>query len=303
MFIRFFRVVKFAFQDILRNFSLSFMTVLILVLMLLSINTLIIIRVLTFEATNTIKNQIDVSVYFDYTSTEEDVSEVLSYLESFPEVVEITLMTRDEVLVDFKEQHKDSPDILASLEELSENPLGPTLVVKARETSDYDKIITALSVPEYEDIIEAKTFADTEQAIERIDTVTSNLEKFIFAFSGLFAVIAFVIIFNTIRVSVYTQRMEITIKKLVGATNWFVRGPYLVEAVLFSFLSTIFALAFVFMTIDVIDPYIKSVFQRSDILTNYFNSNIIMLFVLQFVGVLLLTAFSSFLAMRRSLKS
>ena len=303
MFIKFFRVLKFAFQDILRNFSLSFMTVLILVLMLLSINTLIVIRVLTFEATSSIKDQIDVSVYFDYSVTDKNVNEVISYLQSFPEVTELVLLSREEVLADFKEQHKDSPDILLSLEELNQNPLGPTLIVKTKETIDYEKIITALGVPEYEGFIEAKTFADTEQAIQRIEIITSNLEKFTLVLSGLFAVIAFVIIFNTIRVSVYTQRIEITIKKLVGATNWFVRGPYLVESVIFSLLGTIFALTFVFTVLRVIEPYILMVFQRSNILTNYFNSNIIMLFGLQFAGVLLLTVFSSFLAMRRSLKS
>ena len=303
MFIKFFRVLKFAFQDILRNFSLSFMTVLILVLMLLSINTLIVIRVLTFEATSSIKDQIDVSVYFDYSVTDKNVNEVISYLQSFPEVTELVLLSREEVLEDFKEQHKDSPDILLSLEELNQNPLGPTLIVKTKETIDYEKIITALGVPEYESFIEAKTFADTEQAIQRIEIITSNLEKFTLVLSGLFAVIAFVIIFNTIRVSVYTQRVEITIKKLVGATNWFVRGPYLVESVIFSLLGTIFALTFVFTVLRVIEPYIQMVFQRSNILTNYFNSNIIMLFGLQFAGVFVLTVFSSFLAMRRSLKS
>ena len=303
MFIKFFRVLKFAFQDILRNFSLSFMTVLILVLMLLSINTLIVIRVLTFEATSSIKDQIDVSVYFDYSVTDKNVNEVISYLQSFPEVTELVLLSREEVLEDFKEQHKDSPDILLSLEELNQNPLGPTLIVKTKETIDYEKIITALGVPEYEGFIEAKTFADTEQAIQRIEIITSNLEKFTLVLSGLFAVIAFVIIFNTIRVSVYTQRIEITIKKLVGATNWFVRGPYLVESVIFSLLGTIFALTFVFTVLRVIEPYIQMVFQRSNILTNYFNSNIIMLFGLQFAGVFVLTVFSSFLAMRRSLKS
>lgn len=303
MFVKTFRVTKFAFQDIVRNFSLSFMTILILILMLLSINTLVVIRVLTFEATQSIKEQIDVSIYFDYTATDEQVEEVKSYLKSFPEVKDTIFYTKEEVLEQFKEQNKDNPEIIASLNELGNNPLGPTLIVKTRDTGDYNKIIEALDVPEYENVIEAKTFANTEKAIERINIITSNLEKFTFVLSGLFALIAFVIIFNTIRVSVYTQRMEISIKKLVGATNWFIRGPYLIEAIVFSLSSVIFALTFVFMSIQVIEPYIRLVFQRGNILTNYFNSNIIMLFAVQFVVVFLLTAFSSFLAMRRYLRA
>ena len=92
------RIIKFALQDIFRNISLSLMTILILVLMLLSINTLIVIRVLTQEATMSVKNQIDVSIYFNHEATEEEISEVTDYIESFPEVVDVKYQDREEVL-------------------------------------------------------------------------------------------------------------------------------------------------------------------------------------------------------------
>ena len=143
----FLRVIRFAFQDIFRNFSLSFMTVLILVLMLLSINTLIVIRVLTNEATASVKDKIDVTVYFDHEVTEEDIFEVREYVESFPEVVAIDYSNKQKVLEDFRAQHSDNPEIIESIDELGENPLGPTMVIKTRQPSDYQKIITSLAVP------------------------------------------------------------------------------------------------------------------------------------------------------------
>ena len=296
------RVIKFAFQDMFRNFSLSVMTVFILVLMLLSVNTLVVVRVLTQEATSSVKEKIDVTVYFDHQASEDNIIEVREYVQSFPEVTTVTYRNKEEVLSDFKEQHKENPDIIASLNELEENPLGPTLVVKTRQPSDYQKIINELNIPEYETLIEAKTFADTEVAIEKINTITTQVERFTIALAVLFTIIAFFIIFNTIRVAIYTQRVEISIKKLVGATNWFVRGPYIIEAFIFSLLSTAIAYGAVYLTVEVMDPYIAVVFGQEGILTNYFISNILMLAGIQFGSVLLLTILSSVMAMRRHLR-
>lgn len=298
----FFGIIKFAFQDIVRNASLSFMTVLILVLMLLSVNTVVIVDILTKQATASIENQINVSIYFDHEATDEQIAELRSYINSFPEVVDIVFFTRDEVLEQFKAEHAQNPEILDSLNELQENPLGATMVVKTRNPSDYKKVIDALNVPEYENIIEAKTFGDTEKAIERINTITTQVEHFSLALSAFFAVIAFIIILNTIRVAIYTQRTEIMIKKLVGATNWFIRGPYLVVAFIFSALSTIIAYALVLAGTNLLDPYISIVFQTNPFLTMYFKSHILMLVGIQFAAVLLLTSVSSMLAMRKHLR-
>lgn len=296
------RTIKFALQDIARNISLSFMTVLILVLMLLSVNTLIIIQALTAEATQSIKNQVDVSVFFVHDATSDQIREVREYVGSFPEVTDVTFKTEEEVLAEFRAQYEDNPDIVASLDELNENPLGPMMVVKTREPKDYQKVITALTVPEYEHVIEAKTFGDTEKAIERIDTITSQVEQFSLVLTGLFAFIAFLIIFNTIRVAIYTQRVEISIKKLVGATNWFIRSPYVIEAFVFTAVSVVITGTLVWLVVGILDPYIAVVFGQSDILTNYFQSNILWLAGIQVLAVLLLTVCSSLLAMRRYLR-
>ncbi len=299
----FFRIIKFALQDIFRNLSLSFMTVVILILMLLSVNILVVVNVLTNKAISSVKNQIDVSVYFSYDATDEQINEIKDYIGSFPEVTGITYLNRDEVLAQFRDQYKDNADILASLEELDENPLGPTMIVKTKETADYQKITEALNIPEYENIIESKTFADTEKAIGRIQNITDQVEKFALVASILFAIISFFIIFNTVRATIYSQRIEITIKKLVGASNWFVRGPYIVEALIFSLISLGISYFLSMVGVYIIDPYIAIVFGENNILTNYYNSNIILLLGIQFGAVFLLAIFSSLLAMRKQLKA
>ena len=303
MFASFFRIAKFSLQDIFRNMSLSFMTVLILILMLLSINTLIVVRVITDESIQTVKEQIDVSIYFHPESTEEEIAEVREYVGSFPEVENEVYLTKEEVLENFKETYSDNKEILASLDELGENPLGPTLVVKTREPKDYEKIINALSVPEYENTIEAKTFGDTQTAIDRIHSITTQVERFTYFLTALFAIIAFVIIFNTIRVAIYTQRAEIGIKRLVGATNWFISGPYMLESLIFSIVSVAVTYGIAHFSIGFLDPYMSVVFGETELLATYFSSHLFLILGIEFVSVFLLTVVSSGLAMRRYLRT
>lgn len=299
----FFRAIGFAIQDIFRNFTLSMMTVFILILMLLSVNSFIVIQALTDHAIQAIKQQIDVSVYFDPSVAQEEVVEVRSYVESFPEVTSISYLSKDEVLQAFQDKHADNPDILESIAELPENPLGPTMIIKTREPRDYRKIIDGLSVPEYDHLIEAKTFADTEVIIERVDTTTEKIEQFVIVLSLLFVIISFFVIFNTIRVAIYTQRTEIAIKKLVGATNWFIRGPYVFQAILFSIIATLATFGILFAISGFIDPYIQAVFATPGFLTNYLYSNIMSLLLVEFGAVLVLTVLTSTLAMRRYLST
>ncbi|TSC85110.1 MAG: Cell division protein FtsX [Parcubacteria group bacterium Gr01-1014_13] len=297
------RIIKFAFQDLARNFSLSFMTVFILVLMLLSVNTLWSLDVLTNAAVEAVKKQIDISIYFVPEATDKNVNEIKSYVAMFPEVTDIKLQSKEQVLAAFREQHKLQKEALDALDELGKNPFGPTMIVKTREPKDYKKIIDALNVPEYENLIEAKSFDNHEDAIERLQNITNRIERIGFGLTVLFALISFLIIFNTIRVAINTQRMEINIKRLVGASNWFIRGPYFVESLVFTVLSMAFTMAIVFLGLRWIDPYLAVVLPNGFSLTNYFYSNMLVLFGVQALAVLLLTLLSSGLAMRKQLKT
>lgn len=296
------RVVRFAFQDIGRNVGMSFMTVFILILMLLSINALWSVEILTGEAVRLVKDQINVSVYFSATATEKQVTEIKNYLKSFPEVVDINMSTRENVLESFRERHRLNPEVLTALDELGDNPFGPTVVVKTKEPGDYQKVITALDLPEYENLIEAKSFDEHREAIDKIQNITNRLETTVLGLSILFAVISFLVIFNTVRVAIQTQRMEIGIKRLVGASNWFIRGPYLVESIIFTFSSMVLASLTLFFALRFIDPYLAVVFPSAFSLTNYYFSHILSIFGVQAMAVLLLTILSSGLAMRRQLK-
>lgn len=297
-----YRVTKYAFQDLGRNFGLSSMTVFILILMLLSVNVLWSVDVLTQQATSIVKEQINISLYFKAEATDDNLEEIKKYLGILPEITQMDAISREEVLESFKSRHQMSAEVLAALEELDENPFGPTLIIKTKEPEDYRKVLVAVDVPEYDALIETKSFEGNEEGIEKLQNITNRIERVGFGLAALFAIISFLIIFNTVRVAIYTQRIEISIKRLVGASTWFIRGPYIIEAFVFALSSVAIAYGLIYLGLRFLDPYLSIVFSNGFTLTNYYNSNIIWLVGIQFVSVLLLTFISSGLAMRKQLK-
>jgi len=298
-----FRIIKFALQDMVRNFSLSFMTVLILVLMLLSVNTLTVVNVITKEAVQTVKDQIDVSVYFKPAVANEEVESLRVAVLALPEVKSVDYIPREGSLARFRERHKNDPVILESLDELGENPFGATLAVKAKNPEDYPRILAFLENEQYKDKIEEKNFEDHRLIISRINNLVRSISIFGLTVAGVFGLIAVLIVINTVRVAIYTHRGEIGVMRMVGAGNWFIRGPFLIESVVFSVVAVAAAAAIVYPALNFAQPYLNNLFNGANIsLISYYNRYFVMIFGGQLLGVFVLTALASFFGVRRYLK-
>ncbi len=301
--ITFFRAIKFGIQNAWRNFGLSAITVTILVLMILSINVVFAISAVTNAAIQSVQNQVDVSIFFSADSEDTQVLEVQSTLESFPEVKETILKTPTEVLNSFKQRHATDEAIQYSLQELDTNPLGATLVVRTHEPGQYEGILQALAVPEYEGIIEARTFDETSDIIGKIDIVTRRAKNIALVITLLFGIVAFLIVASTIRVAIFTQREEIGIQKLVGAGNWFIRAPFMVEVILYCTLAMLVSGVLMYFGLSMADPYIRTIFGASQFsLMETFLESGIWLLLAEFIALVLLCMMSGLLAMRRFLK-
>ncbi len=303
MFIAWWRIFKFSLLDLVRNASLATMTVIVLSLLLISVNTLLGIRVLTAAAVTSVKEKIDLSVYLKPETTNDLVTKLTADIKSIPAVKSVNQISADEALQNFKNQYQDRPEIIAALNEVGANPLGPALVVKTDDPTQYSQVITILNKEEYVTLIEDKTFADTAVAIDTLHRVTGSIEKALWGVTAVFGFIAIVIIFTTIRVAIYTERIEIAVKKLVGASNWFIRGPYLVEGVILSTISVALALGAIYAAAQAIDPHFSPLLDQNNILTNYLRTNILSLAGFEYLAALVLTIGTSAIAMRKYLKT
>ena len=296
------RVVKFAFKDFWRNLGLSLMTISILVLTYFSLNLLVIVNFFTDAAIQVIENRVDISVYFGPDVSDERVHGVRGNLTSLPEVKEVIFISRDEALEQFKKNHAEEPEILAALQEVGENPLGPVLVIKAKDAGRYGPILEALESPAIKSLVEDKTVQDHRVLIERLTSVTAKVQRAALGLSLVFALISLLIVFNTIRVSIYIHREEIAIMRLVGASSNFVRIPFLIETFLFNVISLGIVAALVFPALNVIEPAARAFFDADVGITAYYQEHWLEIFGYQLGAVTFLSLVATALSMRRYLK-
>lgn len=303
MFTSTFRAIKFAFQNFGRNFWLSIITVSMLVFTLLTVNILIVLQQVTTKAIAFAEDRIEVSVYFYPSTSLQNVSDASTYLQGLPQVRDVEVITADEALERFKLRHASDEVILQSLTEVDGNPFGSTLVVKAHSADDFPFILDALDNPKFRDEIREKDFSSYESIIERIRSATDRIQLFGIALSGIFLLIAILIVFNTVRIGIFIHREEIGIMKLVGASNTFVRAPFLIECILYSLFAVSLTALIVFPSVAVMDPKFSLFFngETGGVLT-YFSKNWYIIFGTQFAVMTVINMLATIVAMRKYLK-
>ena len=297
-----FRIIKFAFQNFYRNFWLALVTITILVVTLFSITTLITLNVVTDQVVKSIENKIDISVYFKSNIEESDILKVKVELDGLDEVEKATLVSKEEALMIFKKEHENDSTILSSVEELDENPLPNYLIIKAKNSKSYPKILEVLDKDEYNKIIERKDFDDHQAIINKITSTKDKVRKLGFMIIGIFSFIAALIVFNTVRIAIYTHRDEIKIMKLVGATNWFIRAPFLFEEIFYALISSLILVSLFYPLLEFVQPHFNYFLDYDFDLISYFKNNFFFIFGLEFLAIVIINIISSFVAMKKYLE-
>ncbi len=299
----FFRVIRFGFQSMLRNFWLSFVTVSVFCLTLLTVNAVIVLNVLAQASVQSVEERVQVTVYFTSDASEGMVKNVQAYLLGISQVKDVSYVTAEEALESFKARHATDPVILAALEEVDGNPLGQAIKIRAYNASDFAFIIEALNTPEYSPYIKEKNYKDYTSALESLSAFSTKVRFGFLVLAAFFGFIAMLIVFNTIRVAIYVHRDEIGIMKLVGATDWIIRGPFLFETLCYAFIATVMMGGAMYGFLNAANPYILQFFTGVDVdLIGYFSENALLIFGGQFVGLSFIGLATTAVAMRKYLR-
>jgi len=296
-----FRVIKYGFLNFWRNGWLSVATLSIVVMALLVFEGLIIFNVLTKTAIETFKDKIDISVYFKIDTPEDEILRMKKSLETLTEVKIVEYISRDKALEVFKERHKDDPTIAQSLEELQENPLMASLNIKARNPKEYAVIADNLEKTSFRNWFEKITFAQNAALIERLGKIIDTAEKGGMIMIILLAIIAVLVTFNTIRLAIYSNREEIGIMRLVGASGSFIRGPYVIEGIIYGLMAGVLSVIIALPIVYFISPYIEIFIPEINLLF-YFTSNLFILLGYQLLFGVSLGIISSSIAIRKYLR-
>ena len=301
--ISFLRIIKFGAKNFWRNIWLSLATTLLMTLTLLVVSMLFVLNILGNAALDSIKEKIDISIYFKQDVQEHEINEVKNGLLSLSEVKTIDFVSKEKALDIFREKHKNNPLIISSIEELEENPLQASLIIKARNPEDYAIISNLLDKDRYKKFIDKITFEDNKKAIEKITKITSLIKKVGLGISLIFSLVTIIFMFNTIRLAIYTQKEEIKVMRLVGATNLFIRLPYILEGIFYGILGSIFATTILYFVLNFFSSYITRFIEDQHIdISALLNTRIWYILGLQMIFGILLGMVSSFIAIRRYLR-
>ncbi len=287
----FYRIIKFSFQDIIRNGWLSIVTVAILFLSLFSINTLATVRFVSDSAVYAIKDKIDISLYMKPEALEKDILELQATLETNERIKSINYISKEMALADFREKYQNNQEVLAALKEINQNPLSASLIITPANLEESSLLINELKVLDTA-IIESRDFSDNSTILNKIENITRRVNDIALLIILIFAFTSLLVVYNAIRVTIYTHRQEIEIMRLVGASNFFIYMPYLVSSLIYAIFSTLLIIAAFLPLLTLLQPYLETFFAGYNVnVLLYFLDNFVLIFGTQFLIVLAINVF------------
>lgn len=296
------RIIHYGVQNFYRNGWPSTATVATMVVALMVFNGLILFNVVTESAIASVQDKIDISVYFKPDTKEDEILNIKESVESLGEVRAVEYVSSNQALEIFRETHRDDVTITEAINELNTNPLVASLNIKANRPDQYASIAQYLSAPNLAKFIENLSYSKNQVVIDRLTAIINSVNRGGLVATILLALVAGLVVFNTIRLAIYSNRDEIGIMRAVGASNSLVRGPFMVEGLIAGVLAGIISVIVMAPGIYFASPYF-SVFIPDLNLFSYFYSNLLTLFLYQLLFGVLIGVLSSFVAVRRYLRN
>lgn len=297
-----YRIIKFGFQDIGRNIWLSVATITILLLALFSINVLTTVRVISDSAAQAVQEKVDISLYIKSDAPETEILALKDSIAASPRVKSITYISREDALADFRDKYKNNQEILAALKELGRNPLSPSLIILPSNLAEANLLVNELRTID-NPIIESRDFSDNTVVLNKINNITKRVNEVGLFIIAIFVLTSLLVVYNTVRVAIYTHKQEIEIMRLVGASNAFIYLPYVFSALMYTLISIIIIIAVFYPFLTLLQPYLEVFFMGYNVnILAFFIDNFLSIFGIQFLVILFINVVASLFAVRRYAK-
>lgn len=299
------RIVRSGFVGFWRNAYVSLAAIFVMTVALFVITSTLLLDQLLTVSLQQIQDKVDINVYFVTEADPQDIAALQTSLEALPDVREVTLTTREQALEAFRQRYSNDELTILALEELSDNPLGASLAIRAEQTSQYEGIARFLDEQQAAEdpqspLIDRINYLKNKEAIDKLTNIIDAVEQSSFVAMIILVIAAVLITFNTIRLAIYTTREEIAIMRLVGASNTYIRGPFVLQGVMYGLISGLLALLIVYPIVLWIGPATETFFEFN--LFTYFVNDFARLFgIVVGIGVTL-GILSSIFAVARYLR-
>jgi cell division transport system permease protein len=229
--------IKEALSSLKRNGLMSFASVTTVALSLLILGMFLVMVLNLNNMASALESQVQISVYLQDGLTDHEMREVGTRITKLPGVVQVNFVGKEEAMNRFKERLGEQQSLLNALGE--SNPLPNAFEVKVDKTERVKPVAQAMM--QFKGVENAKF---GQEVVEQLFALTKMVRIFGLVIIVFLALAALFIISNTIRITVFARRKEIGIMKYVGATNWFIRWPFLLEGMMLGFGGALVAVLF-----------------------------------------------------------
>lgn len=298
------RIIKAGFLSFRRNGLVSFAAALVVTITLTFITSIILLQAVLYFSLDNIKNKVDITIYFNTGAPEDKILSLKESIATLPEVSEVSYTSAKEALEIFKSRHENDYATIAALNEIGTNPLGAYLNIKAKDISDYENIANFLKsddpvVSSSTNIIDKINYHQNKLVIDRLNAIISGAQKLGFIITLILIMIAVIITFNTIRLAIFISKDEIGVMRLVGASKMYVRGPFMVEGIIYGIIATFITIALFVPITYWLGAKMTNFFGLN--MFDYYIANIIQIFIINLLFGVILGIISSSLAVRKYL--
>lgn len=226
--------IKETYKSIRRNGFMSFASISTVAVSLLVLGMFLMIFLNTNNLAQYLENQVQISVYMQDSATDKELASVKDKLTKMPGVVKVTQVNKQQALERFKKRLGDQEQLLNSLGK--ENPFPNSFEVQV-DNPDRIKVLT----PQIGQLPKVETAKFGQEVVEHLFQLTKILRLGGIVLVAFLAMATLFIISNTIRLTVFARRKEVIIMKYVGATDWFIRWPFLLEGMTLGFFGAVVA--------------------------------------------------------------
>ncbi len=293
------RIFKAGFVGFWRNAYVSLASIFVITVALFVIGSTMLIDQLLGASLAQLQAKVDINVYFVPSAPQEEIDTLINSVKALPDVERVTYTSREDALAEYRKDNEDDSVAMQALDELRENPLGATIAVQAKETSQYESINRYLE-EQKNPIIEEINYVKNKESIGKLSSIIGAVEQASFVALMVLIMASVLITFNTIRLAIFTAKEEISVMRVVGASNMYIRGPFMLQGVMYGVVSGVIALAILYPIVLWLGPKTAEFFEIN--IFDYFVSNFAYIFlVLVGIGVTL-GLVSSVLAITRYLR-
>jgi len=284
MFTNITRVFKFAFSNFSRNKGISVATIFVLVVAILLVSALFFFQGITGYLTAEIRNKIDIAAYFNDGTPEEDILAVKDEIEKMsPNIKSIEYVSKEQALALFNGKHQEDAVLQRALTEVGGNPFLPSLnITTSGDPAQYEEVSNAIQASAFSKLIYKVDFSQKKDTIDKIYSITSNINMVGLGLGIVLIILSALVVFNTIKLGIDSSKDEISTMKIVGASDWFVRGPFIMEGIIYGLIAFVICILISGLSAYALSGKI-SVIMPGFSLFNYFLTNFWIFVLIQLV--------------------